>query len=576
MASEINAELLLEIKGFLDGIKKSQDAASKFSDKGKKGAGGWSGMLGKVGSGIVAVGKVAAVAGAAVIGVGTAIAGALAVGIKSALDMGGKFSDLAAQMGTTAGEARVLAAAFENNGMTAEHVANTVNKMSKTLNDAESGLGSAQRAFNDLGLDSSELIKDDPTAAFQKIMTALGGVKNESERVGMAMNIFGRSGGKLGVLLKDAKAMENARALIGGQAAILDEHAAEFDRASDVLNQMGTKMQGFFVGVGAKIIDAIMPAIEWLNQLDLTAIGERFGAALMDALNVAKAIFQVFSSMSLAEVATLFGTLLKLGISESINFLMSVTAAAFSALIAYFIEGIKNSIALFSILATADFWSGMLSALMGIAQAFAGFLLTRISQIITAIKSATGKLGEKIFGNSDEAIAEIGGVLTNSSKENFSEAGDSLAPAFEKVGERMKATGAAMGAAFSKTMANSVDFIDTSEEKAAIADVASQISSAAKQIAAANPTKAETGNAGSGESAAPAALPALNSRLSGAINTISGRSANAIIASESAKTSANTERTAKATEEIAKNTAGGTNTNQPVPKPTSAHSGRFA
>lgn len=581
MASEISAELALEIRDFLSGIKKATGSANQFAKSGKGAAGGFASAFAGIGKTIAGVAAAAMKAAAAIAGAGAAVGGALAVGLKSAFDLGGKYSDLAAQMGTTAGRARVLAAAFENNGMNAEDMARSVNKMQKSLGDAGKGLGSAKAAYAELGLDPEALIKGDPLDAFQSIMKALNGVEGESKRTALAMDIFGRSGGKLNVLMKDAEAMENARAQIGGVAKILDERAGQFDRASDALNKSGEKVQGFFVGVGAKIIDQIMPAIAALESLDLSGIGERFGAALSGALDVAVAIFQVFRSMSLAEMATLFGIALRLGISKALNLLSKTGAAIFSALIAYFIEGFKNVIELSSVLTTREFWSGMLSALLGIAQVFSAFMLKRISQIITAIKSATGKVGEKIFGNSDKTLAAVGDKLNADSKENFAKAGVDLAPTFDKVGERLRKTGAAMGDAFSKTFNNSTDLINTGADESALKAVADQVAGVARALRNdRDKKKTETGAAGGDDGAGTSAdsgLPKLNSRLAGAINTIAGRNANAVIAAEAAKTSANTERTAKAAEEIARNTAnngGGT----PRPKPTQPTSsgGRFA
>jgi hypothetical protein len=578
MASEINAELMLEIKGFLEGIKKSQNAATKFSKKGKDGASGWGSALKKVAGGLVAVGKAALKAAAVVAGIGTAVAGAMAAGLKNALDMGGRFSDLAAQMGTTAGRARVLAAAFENNGMQADETAKTVNKMQKSFNDAANGLSTAKRAFGELGLDPEALMTSDPVDAFHTIIDALGGIESESKRTAVAMDIFGRSGGKLNVLLKDKDAMKNARNLIGGQADLLDEHAEKFDRASDVLNQVKTKVQGFFVGVGAKIIEQIMPAIEALNKLDLTGIGERFGAALSGALDIAIAIFKTFRSMSLAEVAKLFGVAIRLGISKAINFFWSGFQAVISAVITYFVEGFKNIIAFVGILATADFWKGMLNAFVGISKVFVGLLLQGAGKLVNMLRDAMGPLGDELIGDSGDALNEVGEGLVDESEDDFANAGKNLEPALDKVGERMRETGRAVAQGFQRGLANATDIIDTSGDEAVMADIAAQVANTAAAIKSdREKKKAETGAAEDeeGSGTTDSGLPKLNSRLAGAINTIAGRSANAVIAAEASKTSANTERTAKAAEEIAKNTANNGGNPRPKPTPVSNMGGKF-
>lgn len=72
-------------------------------------------------------------------------------------------------MGTTAGRARarVLAAAFENNGMNAVDMARSVNKIQKALGDAGKDLGLAKAAYAELGLEPEAL------KFFNQIMPAI-------------------------------------------------------------------------------------------------------------------------------------------------------------------------------------------------------------------------------------------------------------------------------------------------------------------------------------------------------------------------------------------------------------------
>lgn len=568
-SSAITAELMLEIKGFLDGVKKAQTGANKFAKDSTKSTGGWSTALKGVGKALATVGAAAAAAAAVVVALGAAIVAGLAAGLKSAFDLGGRFSDIGARMGVAAGQARILAAAFEANGMSAEDAATTIDKMQRAIYDASNGMGEAAGAFDSLGLNADELMEGDPTVAFQKVMTALQGVSNETERTALSMQIFGRAGGKLGVLMNDPKALENASALIGGQAAILDEHAGQFDRASDVLAQMGTKMQGFFLGVGARIIEQIMPAIEALNALDLTGIGLRFGDALSTALNYAVAIFKVFKSMSIDKLAQLFGAMLMVGFGEAINFLYRGAVAAFAGVVAYFVEAIKNVIAFLSILTTKSFWTGMLSALMGIAQLFGGFIAKAIGDLLTVIKRIPG--ASRVIGDADEFMKNMGEDLTAAGKENVAKGGADLKPAMDVMTGRMKEAASNIGTAVADTFKKTGGLIDTSESKATIAGVTSDIAATAAALKAGQKKDEKTPDAPPLAAAvADDGLPKLNSRLAGAINTISGRSANAIIASEAAKTSVNTERTAKAAEEIAKNTANNGTGSTPTPKPVPA------
>lgn len=580
-SSAITADLLLEIKGFVEGIKTAQDKANEFSKNARKGGDdakkGFLSMAAAVAAGTAALG----ILQKALAGIKDLLL-AMPNGIKGAFDVGGQFSDIAAQVGSTAGQVRILSAAFENNGMGRAEIAKTINKMSKSMNDATKGLASATIAFGELGIDPEEIIKKDPVSAFKEIMEAMGGIENESKRVAVAMDIFGRSGGKLGVLLKDKKAMANAEALIGGQAEILDEHAEQFDRASDVLNQTGTKFQGFFMGIGAQIIEQILPAIEWFNQLDLTSIGNRFGDALARGLDVAIGIVQVLSTLDLGQLAYLFGEILKYGVLEAMNALHALGMAAMSATTRFFVEGLKVGLRALGQLGETSFWKGMLQNFIGIARIFSGFLMKAVGNMIVALKNGTGKIGEKLFAGVGEMMQDAGTFTQEEGKDNLDEARVTMSPVANVMEEQLKGIGSRIGDAFKETYAGTEKLFDTGDQRAQVNAFGEAIAEATQGVRKARLARAAAAGAGEedggGEAAAGGNLATINGRLSGAINTIVGRSANAVIAAEAAKTSVNTERTAKAAEQIAKNTTprpGATPTPYTGDAPT-VDAGRFA
>ena len=167
-------------------------------------------------------------------------------------------------------------------------------------------------------------------------------------------------------------------------------------------------------------------------------------------------------------------------------------------------------------------------------------------------------------------MRNMGEDLTAAGKENVAKGGADLKPAMDVMTGRMKEAASNIGTAVADTFKKTGGVIDTSEGKATISGVTSEIAATAAALKADQKKDEKTPDAPPLAAAADDGLPKLNSRLAGAINTISGRSANAIIASEAAKTSANTERTAKATEEIAKNMGNNGIGSTPTPKPVPA------
>ena len=216
--------------------------------------------------------------GAAALGI-AGFTAALA-GLKAALDLGGRLSDVASNTGLLAGEALVLERAFQDAGIAGEKLQPTINKMQRSMVEAGEGLLTYKKAFDALGLSLEDLRSMGTAEQFKAIQAALAGVGDPAERAARAMQIFGRSGGDLGALFSNADAMGNASESVGAQAEILNKAAASFDRSSDLLSGIGTKLKGFFVGMADFINPVLLPILEEMNKLDLAKQGQAFGRSV--------------------------------------------------------------------------------------------------------------------------------------------------------------------------------------------------------------------------------------------------------------------------------------------------------
>jgi len=260
MAATLTAKLGLDASGFTATLTRVQKS------------------LGKIG----AIGVPAVAAGFAAAG---AAAGAMAVGIKKAIDIGGALSELSARTGVAAGDLRVLQMAFDRTGVGAEKVGPAINKMQKAIVEAGQGSKTAQDALGNLGLSVSQLSAMSPDQQFAAISKAIGGLSDPAKQATAAMQIFGKSGGEMLALFQDSGALGDAARAIGSQAALLTKNANMFDRASDILNTVGSKLEGFFVGVADKVVPALMPLLEKIDGLDFAAIGQGIGDAISFGLS---------------------------------------------------------------------------------------------------------------------------------------------------------------------------------------------------------------------------------------------------------------------------------------------------
>lgn len=220
--------------------------------------------------------RFAAIAGA--ITFAAAVAGAVKLGnaLKKAFDAGGALSDLSAQTGIAVKQLAILQQAFEDNGVSADQVGGVINKLQRSISDFGNDLSTQVRAFDRLGISYDAIKSKTPLQQFQMVQQALAKMEDPTARAATAMEIFGRSGGNMLALFQDGNAISNAMVTVGSAADLLDKNAGKFDRISDLLNSAGSKLQGFFVGVGDVAADKILPVLEKFNAIDFAAMGQNF------------------------------------------------------------------------------------------------------------------------------------------------------------------------------------------------------------------------------------------------------------------------------------------------------------
>lgn len=232
--------------------------------------------------------------GAAILGIGAAIAGiggGIAAGVKSVIDLGGRLSDLSAQTGIAVADLMILEQAFLDNGLSADMVRPSINKMQRAIIEAGKGSKTAVAALENIGLSAGELASLSPAEQFQKIGDAISEIKTPAQRAAASMDIFGESGGKMLAVFGKGK-IEDAAGSLGMQAELLGKNANLFDRAGDLLGRAGTKLRGFFVGIADQVVPVILPLLEAFDKLDLADQGVRFGESIATGLRALIGAFQ--------------------------------------------------------------------------------------------------------------------------------------------------------------------------------------------------------------------------------------------------------------------------------------------
>jgi hypothetical protein len=451
-------------------------------------------------------------AGAAIGAMAVAIGGAAMVkGLKMAADLGGRLSDIASRTGIAAGEVALLERAFADNGIAASKVGPTINKMQKAIVDATAKGGAMADTFAGLGLDLGKLGAMSPEDQFKAIQGAISSIQDPAQRAAAAMSIFGKSGGELLTLFADQGALGNAAKSLGTQADILNRRAGTFDSISDILGRVGSKMQGFFVGMLDRIADPVLALLERFDGLDLAALGQRAGDALKVAVNWSLGLiedvvywgetFLHWIKIAGVAIAALFTPSFWASVGYSAqalfmdmgNFAIGFLNGLKDGWIQFVISGFKFWVSVFKEFMKPDFWSGLLDVFKGIAFGFASAILEAVAKGLELIEKIPGV--KRFLGENSGKLREMAGEFKDKSKENLDDGADTLSPIFKRIGEKAKEAAGEVGNAFKDGFEKGSGTFDSQTVKDKAVDAMMPVADAMADVMAGAPVRRKIADA---------------------------------------------------------------------------------
>ena len=254
-------------------------------------------------------------------------------------------------------------------------------------------------------------------------------------------------------LFANSGAMDEAAEAVGEKARILDKNSAIFHDITEKLSTIGTKLQGLFYGMAENIAPVLKPLLDSLSHLDFSGIGEQIG-------DVVAFIIEAFSS---GEIGTIVGRSIQIAFMNAVNFLSGALVGAVLAFGQLIIEAFKNSVMVFQILTTAQFWAGLGDTLMGIAQGFIAFMLDGVAMLLDKLKIIPG-IGKKIGGAADSVRAQAEAIRERGVA-NRSQGADLLGPTVDKIKQRFLDELSNVGDAFQKGQSIAPKFDTTDAQK---------------------------------------------------------------------------------------------------------------
>jgi hypothetical protein len=431
------AVLDLNVKGFSTGLATVEKGLKAISSTVAKTGSLMGSAFSKGISGIAGLVKGLSVAGAG------ALAG-LGAGVFEAMNQGGELVDLQEQTGVSIEKLMQLRVAFEQAGLGADEVQPVIAKLQKTIVGAQTGSEAAQKAFQALGLSADDLAETTADEQLRLVGESIAAIENPALKSAVAMEVFGKSGGRM-LAFFAAGGLDEAAAAIGRQGELMAKYADTFDAITDSFGLYHTKLRGFFVGVASQLAPVLKMAADWFKTVDIAAIGE----------NVGNVIASIYGTIQKGNLSELISTAFKIGFGDGINYFYAGLQAVGASLQEFF-SGALGGI--------QSYFSGLGTLLMGIGKQFVSFILNGIASAFMEMRDLP-VVGDKFFRASN-AMQAKGYQMSLAANRSMAEGADEMAaalPTLDAFGNRLVSAGKAFAAEFKR--AGGTPVIDLAAEK---------------------------------------------------------------------------------------------------------------
>ena len=173
-------------------------------------------------------------------------------------------------------------------------VAGSMTKLTKNMNAAKGGTGSAADAFRTLGIavtDANGNLRDSQDVFFEAV-DALGGIENEAERDATAMALFGKSATELNPMIEaGSDALKEFSQEAHDMGYVLDKDALEaLSRVQDSFDRFQKKMEAVKNQIGAGVAPAIERGMKRIqdivDKVDWNKVGKNIGKAFDKVIDV--------------------------------------------------------------------------------------------------------------------------------------------------------------------------------------------------------------------------------------------------------------------------------------------------
>lgn len=306
----------------------------------------------------------------------------------------------------------------------AELVDVDLNSMTRAMSKMKKGMGSGNKAFEDLGVSitNADGSLRDAESVFYDTLQALSGIENETERDVKAMEIFGKSADELAGIVDDGGAALQQYGQEAADAGLImsEDMVKSLNEANDTMDKTKKNISMSLGQLGGTLIEAFGPAIEkvagFIGTLTekIRSLSPEQAEMIVKILAVVAAVGPIV--MIIGKIITGVGALMSILplLAGPFGIVLAVIAAviAIGVLLYKNWDKIKEAAAVVAAFVVGA-WESLKTGVTAAVDAVTTWVTTKWNTMKTAVQTATNALKTVVTTAWDSLKSKVQSVVDN-------------------------------------------------------------------------------------------------------------------------------------------------------------------